>query len=78
MTDYKSKKIQPGRQTLVKKHPYQERYFAEKHKIPLPEARKIIQEVGGDRDKANRLAEQFKKSVSPQLRSSNGSSRSQG
>jgi len=57
MADAKSKRGAADRRRIARGQAYEVSYFARKHGLTAEQARKIIQQAGGSREKANRLAE---------------------
>ena len=60
MADNKAKRGGADRRRIAAKEPYEVSYFRRKHGITLEQARKIIKDTGGDREKANAAAERAK------------------
>ena len=56
MADDKSKRGAQDRRRVSLSEQYEVKYFARKHKLPIADARSIIQQAGASRDKANELA----------------------
>jgi hypothetical protein len=56
MADDKTKRGAQDRRRVSLSEQYEVRYFARKHKLAMADARAIIQQAGGSRDKANELA----------------------
>ncbi|SFZ80799.1 Protein of unknown function [Devosia enhydra] len=61
MADDKSKIGGQDRQRVAANQQYEVKYFAQKHRISAADAREVIQQAGGSRDKANELAQAMKK-----------------
>jgi hypothetical protein len=61
MPDDKSKRGASDRRRVSTSEPYEVNYFARKHSLPKEEALKIIKLAGGNREKANKLAENKKR-----------------
>lgn len=61
MGDDKRKKAADAK-LVSAKEPYELTYFAKKHGLSRDDADKIIKRAGPSREKANKLAEDFKKS----------------
>jgi len=57
MPDDKSKRGANDRSRVAAGEPYEVNYFARKHGLSREEAQKIIKQAGGNRDKANQIAE---------------------
>ncbi len=57
MPDDKSKRGAADRSRVAAGEPYEVNYFARKHGLSREEAQKIIKQAGGNRDKANQIAE---------------------
>ncbi|MGO6879459.1 DUF3606 domain-containing protein [Rhizobium ruizarguesonis] len=60
MADNK-KAVKQDRKRVAVEQPYELYYFKTKHNLTIEQAKDIIQKAGNDREKANRLAEKFKK-----------------
>lgn len=60
MADDKSKRGAADRRRVSTSEPYEVSYFARKHGLTKDEATKIVKQAGGDREKANALAEKKK------------------
>jgi hypothetical protein len=56
MADDKSKRGPQDRSRIASGEQYEAKYFARKHRLPMADARAIIQQAGGSREKANQLA----------------------
>jgi hypothetical protein len=56
MSDDKSKTGPQDRERVANEQQYEIAYFAERHGLSAAEARKIIEEAGPDREKADALA----------------------
>ena len=61
MPDDKSQRGGPDRSRVSSDERYEVAYFAEKHGLSMDEARRIIQEAGPSREKADAAAERAKK-----------------
>jgi hypothetical protein len=57
MADDKSKRGGQDRRRVARGQAYEVSYFARKHGLTAEQARKIIEQASGSREKANRLAE---------------------
>ncbi|MCP8938507.1 DUF3606 domain-containing protein [Alsobacter sp. SYSU M60028] len=60
MADDKSKRGARDRATVAGDEPYEVGYFARKHGISRDQAQKLIDRIGGDRDKLNAAAAKLK------------------
>jgi Protein of unknown function (DUF3606) len=61
MADDKSKRGGADRRRVARGQAYEVSYFARKHGLTAGQARKIIEQAGGSRERANRLAEKKNK-----------------
>jgi hypothetical protein len=61
MADDKSKRGEPDRSRVAEGEGYELRHFAEKHGISRDAARKLIDEIGNDREKLDEAARRMKK-----------------
>lgn len=57
MADSKTKRGGADRRRVAANQPYEVSYFARKHGLNREQAEKIIQQTGGDREKANAAAQ---------------------
>ena len=61
MADSTSKRGGGDRRRVAAKQPYELSYFRRKHGLTREQAVKIIEEAGGDREKANAAAQRLRK-----------------
>ena len=61
MADDKSKRGGADRRRVAANEPYEVGYFARKHGITREQAQKLIDRIGGDRDKLNAEAAKLRK-----------------
>ena len=56
MPDSKKRRSGPDRRKVAAGEPYEVGYFAKEHDITRDQARKLIRQIGNDRDKLNEAA----------------------
>jgi hypothetical protein len=61
MADDKSKRGKSDRRQVAADEPYEVNYFARKHGITKEQAQRLIDKIGGNREKLNAAAEKLKK-----------------
>jgi hypothetical protein len=60
MADDKSKRGGSDRRRVAADEPYEVNYFARKHGITRDQAQRLIDKIGGNREKLNAAAEKLK------------------
>jgi hypothetical protein len=61
MADDKAKRSGADRRRVAADEPYEVNYFARKHGITKDQAQRLIDKIGGNREKLNAAAEKLKK-----------------